>query len=229
MSVLKSCKYAFASVIACLLFAQNSVSSAGLRQFTYGSSSGSSPSQPASFRINRDNGNYLNHITEDGVLTWSLQSLPLKVYIEPGHDLPGYRPEFPAVLRNSFNQWIASSHNKLARVEVNNPAAANVICSFTSDTPELAEGTEAGRTKTHVRFNTENNQGEIYKVTMTLAVQLPDRMLSDEEIQKTLFHEVGHALGLVGHSPEKSDIMHAKVSNSQTPGLTNRGSQSNSI
>jgi hypothetical protein len=45
---------------------------------------------------------------------------------------------------------------------------------------------------------------------------------SDDAIKETCLHELGHALGLNGHSPNASDIMHFVQSFRQLPALTRR-------
>jgi len=167
---------------------------------------------------------YLADIATDGLYNWPREKLPIKVFIEPGEELPGYRANFPDVLRQSFDDWMRASGNRLTWVQVDQSQSADIICHWSPDAPERMDGTEAGRTKTYARFNTETNRGTIYKVTMSLATRLPDREMTDDEIKKTVLHEVGHALGLEGHSPERSDIMFARVSPSQLPYLTDRDS-----
>jgi len=163
---------------------------------------------------------YLDDISADGIFNWPVEKFPLKVYIERGDNVPGYRPNYPNILRAAFDEWARASRNRLSWVEVGNRAAADVVCQFTAQAPERDEGTEAGRTKTYTRFDTATNHGTIYKATVGLATRLPDREMSDEEITKTFLHEVGHAFGLAGHSPRRTDIMFARVSPSMPPRLS---------
>jgi len=163
---------------------------------------------------------YLDAISDEGIFRWQAQSMPIKVYIEAGDDVPGYRENFPDILRSCFDDWVAASNNRLGWTEVTRKEDANLVCSFTADAPEREGGTEAGRTKTYSKFNTETNEGVIYRGTMRLATCLPDQELSDEQIKKTFLHEVGHAFGLPGHSPNRHDIMYAKVNGSQLPELS---------
>ncbi|HEY9869506.1 MAG TPA: matrixin family metalloprotease [Candidatus Obscuribacterales bacterium] len=165
---------------------------------------------------------YLDDISDEGLFWWAPESMPVRVYIEPGDDVDGYRSNYPAILSNCFDEWVKASGNRLSWAQVERKQDANIVVSFTADAPERSEGTEAGRTRTYTRFNTESNTGIIYKATMALATRLPDREMSDEEVKKTFLHEVGHAFGLAGHSPYRSDIMFARVSRSQAPFLSQR-------
>jgi predicted Zn-dependent protease len=165
---------------------------------------------------------YLDDISDEGVFRWSPESMPVRVYIEPGDDVDGYRNNYRAILSGCFDEWVRASGNRLSWRQAERKQDANIVVSFTADAPERSEGTEAGRTRTYTRFNTETNTGIIYKATMALATRLPDREMSDEEIKKTFLHEVGHAFGLAGHSPYRTDIMFARVSRSQAPFLSQR-------
>lgn len=165
---------------------------------------------------------YLADIAQQGVFRWPESMMPLRVYIEPGHNVPGYKAHYPDVLRAAWDAWVIAAGNKVSWTEVKSQDEANVICKFNNETPEHSNGTEAGRTKTYTRFNTATNEGVIYKATVGLATRLPDRALSEEEIKKTFLHEVGHAFGLAGHSPTSTDIMHAQVSPRMMPFITKR-------
>ena len=44
--------------------------------------------------------------------------------------------------------------------------------------------------------------------------------LKDDEIKEVCLHEIGHVLGLGGHSNNSADIMYFSVSARQLPGLT---------
>jgi predicted Zn-dependent protease len=163
---------------------------------------------------------YLDQVSEEGIYHWPAEKLPIKVYIEDGRHVPGYRANMPQVLCNGFDAWVHATNGKLGWVRVNNKSQADLVASFTDVTPELTGGTEAGRTKTFTKFDTEKNEGLIYKATMTLATRLPERELSDQEITKTFMHEAGHAFGIAGHSPNRADIMCAKVNHGQQPVLS---------
>ncbi|MBX9696167.1 MAG: matrixin family metalloprotease [Cyanobacteria bacterium] len=158
----------------------------------------------------------------DGIYNWPKEMLPVKVYIQPGDSVPGYRSNYPTILRQCFDEWIAASNGRLAWVEVNNAAQANIVCRFRAEAPERAGGEEAGLTRTHARFNTETNEGTIYKATMGLSTRLPEREFSEDEIRKVCLHEVGHAFGLAGHSRLRNDIMFASVNRNQVPTLSGR-------
>lgn len=164
----------------------------------------------------------VSDILGDGVYSWPVDRLPLKVYIPDGTGVPSYRSNFPQVLRECFDDWAVASGNRVAWQEVGSAQEADIVVQWRSDSPERDGGNEAGLTRTYTKYNTKTKYGTIYKADMGLVTRLPYRELSDLEIKKTFLHECGHALGLAGHSHERGDIMFAKVSPSQQPFLNSR-------
>lgn len=165
---------------------------------------------------------YLNECSQEGIYHWPAERLPIKVYMEDGRHVPGYRANFPQILANGFDAWVTATNGKLGWVKVNNKSSADIVVSWTTSTPESEGGTEAGRTRTFTKFDTSTNEGLIYRATMALATRLPERELSDEEVTKTFMHEAGHAYGIAGHSLQRGDIMCAKVNRGQLPVLSGR-------
>lgn len=50
----------------------------------------------------------------------------------------------------------------------------------------------------------------------------PDGQIADvHDVYTVMLHEMGHALGLAGHSPSQTDIMHARINRRQS-GLSQR-------
>jgi hypothetical protein len=165
---------------------------------------------------------YIADISGDGFYTWNKNRFPLKVYMQSGSGLPGYRSSYPEVLKQCFDDWSRVSDGKLSWKPVNNPKAADIIVTWSDQAVEAARGTEAGNTKTFARYNTETNWGKIDRAEMRLLTRLPEREFSDAEIHKAYLHEVGHAFGIAGHSNDRKDIMYFAVSKDQPGELSDR-------
>lgn len=165
---------------------------------------------------------YLDEISSEGIYRWRPDKFPIKVFIEDSSGVPGYRSSFRDTLVRSFDEWEEASQGRVSWQEVKTRDAANIVCNWTDQDRELAAGTEAGRTKTYTTFDTSTNIGVIKRATMTLHTRLPEREFTAQEVEKAYLHEVGHAFGLAGHSPNRSDIMNASVNHSQRPQLSIR-------
>jgi len=165
---------------------------------------------------------YLADVVEEGMYQWPADKLPIKVYIAPGNDVPGYKPQYREMIQKSFATWQGATNGRVSWLEVNDRAQANITVDWTNGVHERPEGTEAGKTSTMTRLNTETNVGTIYGARMQILTRLPEREFADEEVQKTCLHEAGHALGIQGHSPYRDDIMFYAVSPTQKPRLTTR-------
>jgi predicted Zn-dependent protease len=166
---------------------------------------------------------YLNElIAQEGKHRWAENHLPLTVFIDSGAGVPGYRANFDSIMVTAFDEWIKTSQGRLSWQRVASPEQANIVITWTAVRMERPEGTEAGLTKTTTRMNPVTREGVIAKVNMHIVTQLPGRMFTDADIKKTCLHEIGHALGLQGHSPNAGDIMYYAISPRQKPALTDR-------
>ncbi|HEY9684027.1 MAG TPA: matrixin family metalloprotease [Oculatellaceae cyanobacterium] len=166
--------------------------------------------------------NYLADVTEEGRITWSLAQMPLRVYIEDGSGTAGYQPSYPDFIRRAFDEWQRVSNSKVSWVEVNNLQAANIVCSWTSEARTKGSGVEAGATETTIRRNPFFGGGQIISAHVVVLTCLFGRSFSASDIYKTCLHEIGHALGMQGHSSTVGDIMYPVLNPHQTPYLKDR-------
>ena len=166
--------------------------------------------------------NYLADITQQGSFTWPLNQMPLRVYIEDGAGTPGYRDTYQEYVRRAFNEWQVISNSKLTWTEVSSPSDANIVCSWTADARPKGNGVEAGETRTTIQRSPFFPDGQIVSAHVMVLTNLFGRSFSNADIYKTCLHEVGHALGLQGHSGTTSDIMYPVLNASQTPYLKAR-------
>ncbi len=166
--------------------------------------------------------NYLADVTHQGNFTWSLRQMPLRVYIEDGTGTPGYRDSYQDYVRRAFNEWQVISNSELTWREVNSPAQADIVCSWTAEARPKGGSVEAGETRTTIQRSPFFPNGHIVSAQVVVLTDLFGRSFSNENIYKTCLHEVGHALGLQGHSSTTSDIMYPVLNASQTPYLKDR-------
>lgn len=168
-------------------------------------------------------GDYLEAVSQNGMHRWAAERMPLKVYIEEGVGVPGYRPSMKQLLVKAFDEWCRISNGRLSWVEVSSPNQADIACSY-SDRPRKSgpNGFEAGVTNTIIQQNRFTGQSSIVRATMAILTQWRGKQFSDSEIYMTELHEVGHAMGMQGHSNVPSDLMYSTVNRQQSPVLTQR-------
>ena len=177
---------------------------------------------------------YLTSISDHGLLRlWPYHRLPLRIYIANGTDpsgkvATGFREEFNYILLDALNDWIKASHYKLSYRLVTNPQDADLACTWTDDPNFLQErGNKVEQGVAEVYTDPLTNSStfkSIYSAHVRILVLSRDNKqpLTTDEMRKTCLHELGHALGMAGHSPSNKDVMFFSESNSVWPALTKR-------
>jgi tetratricopeptide (TPR) repeat protein/predicted Zn-dependent protease len=149
---------------------------------------------------------------------------PVRVCIAGGAGVGGYRDSFSKLLIESFSMWAQGSENRLAFALVNDPSQAEIYCTWTDNPNQVAEGgraVEGGLTKLSGQPQMNGDIG-IANARMILLTNRGGTPLSDDDMRKVCLHEVGHALGINGHSSNNSDVMFYTESPTVWPALTNR-------
>ncbi|PZM77932.1 MAG: hypothetical protein DKT66_27030 [Candidatus Melainabacteria bacterium] len=162
---------------------------------------------------------YLNEVAAQGWYRWPTKKLPLKVFFLSGKDVQYFRDSFVETLKECFSEWSAASAGKIAWTEHHDQQSADIVVRWSSQVQEGPGGLEGGRTKTYSKLDLETNIGTIYRAEMVLLTRPPDRELTDTEVRKAYLHEVGHALGIAGHSTSRDDIMYFAVSDKGSTSL----------
>ena len=153
--------------------------------------------------------NYIyNASSGTDIIRWSTQSFPLKVYIEQS-DVPQY---YTSNIRSALRQWTdRTTFVKFS--ETKNESDAQIVIRFKNiDTTECS-----GNTCKYVVAYTEPIIGTgntLKKMTLTFYKTDPkNKNFTSHEIYKTALHEIGHTLGIMGHSDSSEDIMYPSRNN----------------
>jgi tetratricopeptide (TPR) repeat protein len=161
-------------------------------------------SKPATALKENDGEDYYSAIARNGAKMWPLKSMPLRVHIQPADGIPGFQPRYNEILKAAFREWSQASQGKVAIQFIDDDSGADIVCSWTSDPSRLRNRSESGETLVH-----SNAQGLIQRasiVILTVSV-IQVRPVNDNLIRSVSLHEVGHALGLTGHSRHPTDVM----------------------
>lgn len=177
---------------------------------------------------------YLPSICDEGcVRRWPTNKLPLSIFIsfgkdENGRDVEGFREEFNYILLSSINDWMKASHNKLSYRLVTDPKDASIACTWTDDPAFLREeGNKVEQGVAQVFAHTKpgpDGTKQIISANVRILVKHRDtgEALNSDDMKKTCLHEIGHALGMVGHSPSNKDVMFYSNASAVWPALTKR-------
>ncbi|HEY9786284.1 MAG TPA: matrixin family metalloprotease [Candidatus Obscuribacterales bacterium] len=167
-------------------------------------------------------------LAEKDLRHWPQERFPLKVHIEDGRGVKGYRPSFSQYIVEALDTWNKASGGKLGYKLVENPSEADLRVRWTSDPVTIMENNrergEAGIT----RLQSEVSDEPVPKIVSaeiligTVASWYGKGVVDEEEVKGTCIHEVGHAMGISGHSRNVNDIMYFGRSARQMNALTKR-------
>ena len=148
--------------------------------------------------------NYIERVSENGKY-YRFASMPVNVFIEAN----AYAPS----VREAFKVWQEATYGRIAFVFVNEEKDAQIRVYFRtaiSQNQSLLEDSEfvAGNSKSYYK------NGFIVKSDIFLLKLNPitGKALPKNEVFTTALHEIGHAVGLRGHSDKASDVMSPKRS-----------------
>ena len=165
---------------------------------------------------------YYLSVTGEGTYKWPRERLPIKVYLGSGAAVPGFRNSFPTLFLEALDAWVRASGNRLGYALVSESAAADLVCNWTSNPADV---TEAGTQSERGTADIYAKGSDIQRAAMKILTRpmLDQGTLSDGDFKKACLHELGHALGLQGHSPNNHDVMFLTVDTSTVwPVLTKR-------
>ncbi|MEA5511200.1 peptidase [Crocosphaera sp. UHCC 0190] len=166
-------------------------------------------------------GNYFEQIKPilAGYLIWS--KLPIKVYL----DRPS-NPNDPAAVTRRFNQWLKAVEQAIAEwniylsmIEVSEPEQADIIIERNDPPLDTNINPETGKlqiprartAQTRYKFYIKNQQ-----LFHQMTIQISPR-LGELSVLSAARHELGHALGIWGHSLEETDALYfSQVGNPPT-------------
>lgn len=160
------------------------------------------------------------------ITRWSIDKQPIKVYIESGKKIEGYQPEFEEILVSAFDEWISVVKPRLCWQLIAKKRKADIVCRWSSDRKNFQQkdGAELGETRLNYLVSSSYSDCQVTSATMTLCTMNLEgtKVISEEQMKNLCLHEVGHALGINGHSSNHNDIMFLMTKECATTQLTQR-------
>ena len=167
--------------------------------------------------------NYIDKVTEKGdVIRWQKSSMPLSVYIENDpRKVKEYSNQYYMAAKSGLEKWNSATKGLISFKYVDTPENADIKILWKTVLDSKLLGSEAGTAYTAGVTSPEYSGKELYAMSIILTTTDPNGKPHDpSDIEKVSTHEVGHAIGIMGHSLEPGDIMYA---NSKSNGdLTKR-------
>ena len=160
--------------------------------------------------------NYLGYVIPDGDKVKRWANFPIKVYIES--------KKAKEVCKKAFLEWQKKTNNTVSFEFVPTSQDAQIIVNFNDklESSSTKESYIAGLSRPYYQ---DGNiiRSEVKILTIDPTSKKP---LADDFIYFTMLHEIGHSLGIKGHSPDEKDIMFAR---SEVPKLELTSRDINSV
>ncbi|MBQ8459696.1 tetratricopeptide repeat protein [bacterium] len=150
--------------------------------------------------------NYIyNASMGNDILRWDIKSFPLKVYFDNPTLVPDY---YVSSIKNAMIQW--TNHTNFVKFSIiNEPSQADIYISFKDIQKDACEN---GVCKYAVAYTEpEISKDKILKkMNLTFYKTNPrGENFSAREVFNTALHELGHTLGIMGHSENPNDVMYS--------------------
>jgi tetratricopeptide (TPR) repeat protein len=149
------------------------------------------------------NDNYLeNAVSNSGdIFIWNKEKMPVKVYL-------ANNVQYTTKIKQAFEAWKKASKGQISYKFVSDKKLADILIEFKKKLSESNsnESYMAGVTNSHPTGNYLEN------ATITFSTLRPDGTpVSSTALYNCALHEIGHSLGIQGHSSVENDIMYPVV------------------
>lgn len=164
---------------------------------------------------------YVDELSKDQRQRWSESKMPIKIYLRSGDGIPGYKQSYGKVLESALNDWIQALGSDVQIVRVDNPQKADIVVKWTNDLSAGVNRSEGG----DVRYVATADGIQHADITLLTLDPSPTVRLNDSLVYWISLHELGHGLGIVGHSRNPGDVMYFAAPQKVNPKLSSRDIQ----
>jgi tetratricopeptide (TPR) repeat protein len=150
---------------------------------------------------------YFDEAIGNNPIRWSKESMPIRIYISDGAKARGYKPSYATQLQNALKAWEDAGNGLVKFAQVETPDKASIVFIWSDNPKDVSNPAEGGEALLRPMGNTM----AAVKITV-LTIDIDQGMhLNDQLIRLICTHELGHALGIAGHSPSPTDIMYSSL------------------
>lgn len=165
------------------------------------------------FYLTWDKDNYIDQILYNNKrLRWSTTEGPLKVYVnQHPQGIQNFQPAYVQQARTGLSQWMKALDNQLSVVYVPQPTSAQIRVEWVNQLDKTGFSAK-NATTFHAGLTTPQvSNGQLHRMRVKIATLGVDGKPQGKGMMQTIItHELGHALGLMGHSTDSRDLMHSR-------------------
>lgn len=152
--------------------------------------------------------NYIEQTPYDGkILRWDEKTFPLKVYVEKNSALPEY---YYTNVKKAFNSWSSATNNYIKFQFIDSEPAADIVFKFVEKDNSncIKPGQEECKYVLAYAVPTISG-GKLKKFDISFSQKdLNRQYFSPKDILLASMHEIGHSLGIMGHSFNEDNLMY---------------------
>ena len=149
--------------------------------------------------------NYIyNAVYGNDILRWDIKSFPLKVYFDKSDTVPEY---YINSINRAMSLW-SKNTNFVKFVNVEDSSNADIFITFKNI--EQAQCEDSCKFVIAYTEPSITSKNLLNRMTLTFYRTNPNNeSFSASEIYNTAVHEIGHTLGVMGHSDNPDDLMYS--------------------
>lgn len=152
--------------------------------------------------------NYIyNAAMGNDIVRWDIKTFPLKVYFESKDSVPAYYVE---QILKAMEVWTDNT-NFVKFVQTEDEHSANILICFKRTPDNLCTGGVCKYVTAYTEPTIDKDK-ILKRMVMTFYRTNPlKKLFTPNEVFNTALHELGHTLGIMGHSDNPEDIMYSML------------------
>lgn len=153
--------------------------------------------------------NYIyNAMQNKGLIRWKSENFPLKVYIEDNSQVPPY---YNRSIKEAFSKWMDKTDFIKFQLTTN-PKDSDIYIRYEDYKGENCDKSKECKFIVATTYPNISSDNTIKLMNITFyKTNSVNNNYSQEEIYNSALHEIGHALGIMGHSDNPDDIMYSST------------------